>query len=257
MESTRWILPAEAHPRTAVALVAHGLNLRPSRMDALGALLAEHGVEALRVGLSGHCGDFEALRTASRERWLSELGSAYRTARSRADELGVPLHMLGSSLGALLLIDLIAGSLEIRFDRRVLLSPALTPRIPAALFHIPRVLGGGSISLWSASLREYQANPRCTIAAYGALFDSVQMVQRALPRLTPAPTLVLIDPGDELVSYRRLKRVAEEQGWRLLEISTARHRLPRRIRHLVVDMPSVGTEEWTRIGRAITQHLGI
>lgn len=240
-----------------MALLVHGLNLEPSRMDAVGALLASRGVEGLRVALSGHRGDFAALQAASRERWLGELHEAFRVARARATALGVPLHLVANSLGATLGLDLAASAGDVRFDRCVLLSPALTPKVPAAPFLLLRALGAGPRSLPSVNLPAYRAQPRCPFAAYAALFDSVRAVEQALHRLPPTPTLVVIDRGDELVSFRRLARLAAARGWTLLEASTAQHRLPRRVRHLVVDEACVGPAEWARLAGAILAHLGV
>lgn len=240
-----------------MALLVHGLNLEPSRMDAVGGLLAERGVEGLRVALSGHRGDFAALQAASRERWLGELHEAFRVARARATALGVPLHLVANSLGATLGLDLEAASRDVRFDRRVLLSPALTPKVPGAPFLLLRALGAGARSLPSVNLPAYRAQPRCPFAAYAALFDSVAAVERSLPGLPPTPTLVVIDRGDELVSFRRLERLAAARGWTLFEASTAQHQLPRRIHHLVLDEASVGPEEWSRLATAILAHLRV
>ena len=54
-----WITPAPV-PERAVALLVHGLNLRPSRMQPLAQALAQQGIRVLRVTLHGHGCHYQA-----------------------------------------------------------------------------------------------------------------------------------------------------------------------------------------------------
>jgi hypothetical protein len=62
------------------------------------------------------------------------------------------------------------------------------------------------------------------------------------------PTLVLVDPKDELLSYRTLMNIADDTpAWRVERVSAAGSTLKRPVHHLIVDEPSLGSAEWRRM----------
>ena len=54
----RWFKPTSSKKPVAVALIMHGLNVRPEMMEPVIAILNSAGIEALNVSLRGHGGNF-------------------------------------------------------------------------------------------------------------------------------------------------------------------------------------------------------
>ncbi len=254
-------LRSEKQPARGVALVVHGLNLRPDKMDSIARTLNEEGFDVLRASLSGHRGDLEQFKHVSRDRWLHDLHDAYCEARRAADRRGLPLNFVGYSLGALVNLDLMNNVPEagVRYDRMVLLAPAAALNWTSQLVRALNAFGEDFL-VPSASNATYRASCEGTsMAAYNALFDSLRATQESGLGKSKAPTLVLIDPKDELVSGPGLAELIEFNAlneWRLEQVSNRGATLERgAYHHLIIDEPSVGSEEWKRIQTLIRKHL--
>jgi pimeloyl-ACP methyl ester carboxylesterase len=255
-----------AAPR-GVALAAHGLNLNPDRMLPVVTMLTGAGLDVLRLSLRGHGANFtpcsgmadakarlESFRSATREIWQAEVRSAWDHAHERARRAGVPLLMVGHSLGALLGVDLLADGAE--FERMVLFAPALSLRrwhlLMAPLTPFPRLV------IPSLAGSDIFANPGTPVAAYNALVEAVRRFETRNGAGINIPTLVVIDPGDELVSCAGIEEMIRARGLRRWRIHRVRKDagVSRRIpRHLVLDRRSVGPGAWNAIGRAVAGHL--
>jgi esterase/lipase len=234
----------------------HGLNLKPDKMGYIAGLLNSVGIEVLGLGLRGHNGDEGAFAKVTKEQWIEDALEGYRAARARADEAGAPLYFVGFSLGGLLGVELATSAAhpEIRFDRMLLLAPALTPRSRS---YLVRAFGifGSSFTLPSLAEPAYRANRGGTsIAAYRALFGLVAELEGAQMDRADVPTLVFIDPEDELVSESGLARLIAKRGldaWELREISAAGAGKGVGRHHLIVDEESLGPEAWRRMAAEI------
>ena len=256
---------------SAVALVIHGLNCRPSRMRPIVDMLAAQGIECLNLSLSGHGEDpdgtsdratqdeqrLEAFRSVSRKLWLSEARGAYDLARGRADDRGVPLIFVGFSLGAAVGNDLASepGS-GVSFDGMILFAPAFSVHWYTRLL---RFLAPFSrLTLKSFSPRDYAANRGTPIAAYNALFESIAVLrQRRARRLAP-DALVFVDPRDELVSYRGLRALCEAPGsgrWTLVSIPKSLRTGRRDYHHLIIDEASLGSARWGEVVSHVKQFV--
>ena len=143
MTTLHWVPAQSATPR-GVALVIHGLNVRPNAMQPLANCLAAAGVECLLLSLHGH-GDnvapppgqsaatdsaarLESFRRVSYALWRDETAAAYAIARAHSRRLDAPLLLAGFSLGALMGCNLALTEPDVRFDRLILLAPALALR---------------------------------------------------------------------------------------------------------------------------------
>lgn len=242
----RWF-PAKGEAR-AVALVLHGLNFKPARMKSICRCLAELGVESRLAVFTGHDGDLVALRTASRESFLADAARGYDEASRRAVERGVPVLLAGFSLGAVVGNDLLLARDDVRFAAMVLFAPAFTPR---AYTHAVRLLSPAPrLLIRSASPAPFRANDATSVSAYRALFDSIAALRAQGYARSNLPCVVFIDPRDELVSARALRRLVSDRQldqWTLVEVSNAGTTLERTLHHLIVGPEEVGAAEWSRI----------
>lgn len=242
-------------PIKGVALVVHGLNLKPGKMDDLSRVLAGAGITAFRIELAGHGYDSSAKASASR--WIDEMSAAYRAAAREAARCSAPLVLVGYSLGGLLgetIMNLGPSEQRARFDRAVLIAPAIAPRTMTRFIR-PLFLLGGELTLPSRNLPEYRARAGTPIAAYKAMFDVLAMLRKTAYRRSNISTLVLSRKGDELVSLSGLRRLQEKRGltnWTLLEIAAAPRGIPR---HLAVDPRSLGATSWPQMTETILRFL--
>ena len=104
-----------------VALVIHGLNLKPDKMDSIITLLTQFDIDVLKMSLSGHGKNYtpkihtgtgrarmETFKRVSFRLWREETYKAYDIAEKMSREKSVPLFLVGYSLGGLMGVDLFA-----------------------------------------------------------------------------------------------------------------------------------------------------
>jgi alpha-beta hydrolase superfamily lysophospholipase len=136
--SLRWYYSDKPGELKGVALVIHGLNLRPDRMQPIIAKLTESGIDVLGLSLRGHGENYthrngigedqarlEAFKNVSYQLWMNEAYLAYLHLKARGEEKGVPLFLTAFSLGGLIGLDLFASHPDVRFDKVVLFAPAI------------------------------------------------------------------------------------------------------------------------------------
>jgi esterase/lipase len=264
----RWYPAADPKNITGVALAVHGLNFKPARMESVINFLNEAGIEVLNVSLRGHGQNYdheagtkgdearlEAFKTVSYELWLDEVRRAFDRARKRSDRKKAPLFFVGYSLGGLLGADLLASNPDVYFDKMVLLAPAMDLH---AIHNFVRLLSPfPRLVVPSLSSELYRANDGTPMAAYNALFSGMGRFKKSAGPKLNIPTVVFIDPQDELVSSYGLERLVASKRldqWKFHLI----HKEPNikgRMRHLIVDEPSVGKKTWNEMRKVMIDHL--
>ncbi len=137
----RWFFSDTQGSLKGVALVIHGLNLRPDRMQPIISKLTGAGIDVLGLSLRGHGENFhhgkgidedtarlDAFKNVSYRLWMNEAYLAYLQLKERGKEKRVPLFLTAFSLGALIGLDLFATHADVEFDRLVLFAPAISGR---------------------------------------------------------------------------------------------------------------------------------
>jgi alpha-beta hydrolase superfamily lysophospholipase len=137
-DGVKWIKSIHPDRINGVALVIHGLNLRPDKMNSIIALLTHSCIDVLNLSLRGHGGNYaktanvdetkarmETFKTVSYKLWITETYRAYGLAENRSREKQVPLFLIGFSLGGLIGATLFAAYPDVYFNRMVLLAPAI------------------------------------------------------------------------------------------------------------------------------------
>jgi esterase/lipase len=260
-----WMIPQEGTER-AVAVLVHGLNLKPTKMNAIAHVLTAAGVRVLRVTLQGHgCLDIHDFQAVSTAAWFYDLLRAYCLASHYAREHLLPLYYVGYSAGGGLLVDLMQRKWAetLRFDKMILFAPAI------ALSNLGVILSRMAWSFttrqplarWTSSLLIPSTTPEAylcyigtTLAAYTAQLHSIKnLAAEGLTGLDTIPTLIFTDPQDELVSQTGIWTMVQQAAlkhWQISEIhkTQAPH-------HLIIDEESVGKEQWKKIVKNIQYHL--
>jgi len=213
-----WIWPVSSV--TGVALVLHGLNLKPEKMNGIANTFAEQGVIVLRGSLMGHIDEREPLFSVTPEKLISDCLALYTAALETSQRYSVPLYFVGYSFGSLVALDLMERSRHVRFDRLVLLAPALTPR---PLTHAVMLLGKRQL-VPSRTPVDYRMHDGVPAAAYHAMFRMIRNLKESGYGGVNLPAIVFIDSKDELLSYRALLELTRLHlnRWRVVTVSTER-----------------------------------
>jgi hypothetical protein len=228
-----------------VTIVAHGLNNKPAAMMAFVETLLAWGSDVFLLQLSGHTLESSKM-PLSGDAWIDDLYQTYQQAivKARTSE-PKPLYFLGYSLGALVnlhLITLKPG--EIVYDKMVLLAPALSLRI-----QLTRLL--------QLATGLFPAHFSLPVKAYSLLYKMALAVEKSSFKSFAMPVLVIIDPKDEMVSYKKLAAwVAQLPSWQLYTLPKSTD-VKSPYAHLILDEHSVGRQNWVRMLEQIKQFLDL
>ena len=265
----RWFSGESPMKIKGVAMVIHGLNLRPDKMAPMISLLTHLNLDVLNVSLRGHGSNYlhtrgkdgvmarlEAFKAVSYEIWMDETYRAYRLAKRRSEKENVPLVFLGYSLGGLLGADLFASHSDVGFDKMILFAPAFD--LYAVSYVLKLLSPFPSLVIPSFSSRSYLSNYGTPMAAYNSLFDAIEHLKNNLSVKLNVPTIVFIDPHDELVSYPGLKEMVKDRcldQWKFHLVQKQKKGMKVKLRHLIIDEASVGKDTWNEMKHVITNHL--
>lgn len=255
-EDPRWTFTTDFTPR-GVFLVVHGLNLRPSALDPLCGFLAQRGYHSFRMTLHGHNGTVTDSFQPSE--WQHDVVRAYTQVRERFPKL--PVYTLGYSIGGLLLTNMFDTNPKQHYPRgMILIAPALSLRtlldVSTAL-QIPPPLSWSVPNVAPPEYRRYELTPLFWYSNTLALYSTMDPLTNAAG-LKTIPTLVVLNPDDELVSLSGTERwIAENHlapEWRiaLVQKETNEHFLKE---HLMLDSTSLGLNGWERMKSILSEFL--
>ena len=269
-EAVRWYPRRQNTNLKGVALVIHGLNGRPDKMKAIIETLNASGIDCLNLSLRGHGPNYTpidntendvarmvAFKSVTYPLWKTEAYTAYGFAKHRSKRYGVPLFLIGFSMGGLLGVDLMTSNPNVKFDKMVLFAPAIAmlQRNYLIQFFAPFP----DLVIPSAGNRAYLANDGTPMAAYNALFDMHAHFKDHLdPGKINIPTVVFIAQKDELVSYTGIQQMVQNQDldqWRIHLVKKDNTAREVDMHHLIIDAASVGNTMWQTIADVTRMHL--
>jgi alpha-beta hydrolase superfamily lysophospholipase len=245
-------------------------------MEPIIKMLTDSGIDALNLSLRGHGQNYDhhahsdpararlaAFKSVSYQLWMDEVCSAYAAARNRSDKKNVPLFLIGYSLGGLLGADLLITDPGVQFDKMVLFAPAVKMHLRnyliRALSPFPRLtIPSFALASYQSSDGTPMAGDGTPMAGYNALFDSLNNVAGNIGPKINVPTLVFIDPEDEIVSYSRQKQMVQDNNldqWQFYIVQKGGTEEPAKIHHLIIDAPSTGESVWRKMMEAMVNHL--
>jgi alpha-beta hydrolase superfamily lysophospholipase len=268
--SMRWFYSDAPGKPKGVALVIHGLNLRPDRMQPIISALTGAGIDVLSLSLRGHGENFhhgngvdedaarlDAFKTVSFQLWMNEAYLAYLQLKARGREKGVPLFLAAFSLGGLIGLDLFAANAGVAFDKLILLAPAI--RLHASVY-LERVLSPfPRLVIPSMAPKAYLANKKGTpIAAYNALFEGLNRFNQTAGQKLNVPTLIFIDARDEFIPLEKLKKLVEEKSWnrwKFYIVAKDKSARDKTFSHHIIDASSTGKTVWQNMMEVAVNHL--
>jgi alpha-beta hydrolase superfamily lysophospholipase len=270
-QASQWIKRDRTARLRGVAVVVHGLNLKPERMQAVIAELNRAGIDVLNVSLKGHGRNFawngaipmdearlESFRNVTYRLWLDEVRGAYLKARQRAAEKKVPLFFVGYSLGGLMGCNLLLADPYVAYDRLILFAPALS--MTAESYLLKPLMPFPNLVIDSLSPVSYRSNDGTPMAAYRAVFDAVEYFHNNVdPRLT-IPTAVFVDEKDEFISTSRLQETVARRNldrWRIHWVQKGPDGSESLSHHLLIDEAGVGRDTWRQMTAVLKQHVSM
>jgi esterase/lipase len=241
-----------------IAVVVHGLNVKPSKMGTaesngtLVKLLLDSGYHVVRVTLSGHGASLAEMKTVSASQWLSDAYIQYSKAYVEAQDAALPLYLVGFSLGALVFESLMneATKTPVRFEKAVLFSPAIAIKDLARATLALNPLLKQSAIINSRSPAGYRAQKGASLAAYNALFELEEKLCDDKFANSNIETVLFIDPDDEFISLRKLRKRIKEAAlsqWELVAITNDGAKINPPYHHLIIDRNCTGETTWRSI----------
>jgi alpha-beta hydrolase superfamily lysophospholipase len=234
-------------PARAVVLALHGFNEYRESFTAVGPYLAEHGIATYAYDQRG----FGA--TAHRGLWAGSARLARDAAQLsrllRREYPGLPLYLMGESMGGAVAIAGVTGERPAAVDGVVLIAPAvwgralMNPFMSASLWLMLRTwpsleLTGRGLeiracsndeALWRLS-RDPLVIKATRVDAVAGLVDLMDRALRRLPRLG-LPSLILYGAHDQLIPRASfdalLERLPPARRWRAAYYPQGYHMLTR------------------------------
>jgi len=261
-DSTKWI---QVENPKAVAIIIHGLNMRPNKMDDLSEYFHQKNIAVLQVALRGHIKSIDQEKEWANLQstdWSKEAFVTYCQAMQTAQKKDLPLYLVGYSLGGALLSDLLLRHPQNFYakTKQILLAPAISLPWYTSLIKISRLFGSKAI-IPSFNIESYKAFRGTSVSGYNALFDITDHFENATSenyKSLDIPTLVLMDPKDELVSFRGINKIISKNklsNWKLETIDNNSSQLPGKYHHLIVDKESLGIDGWQRLTKLMDSFI--
>jgi esterase/lipase len=267
--SIRWYERKSNTKLNGVALVIHGLNSRPDKMESIIAAMNAFGVDCLNLSLRGHGKNYsdindtasadarmEAFKSVTYPMWKAEAYQAYQRVERRGKLHAIPLFFVGFSMGGLLGVDLLSSSPKVTFHKMVLFAPAIKMHRRNSLLKILSPFPG--IIIPSIAHRSYLTNDGTPIAAYNALFEMYAHLENNLNPKINTPTVVFIDEEDELISFSGLQNMIQDQNldqWNIHPVKKDKSATKIKMHHLIIDAASVGKKMWQEIVDITIRHF--
>ena len=95
--------------------------------------------------------------------------------------------------------------------------------------------------------KAYRVNDALPLNIYQLLFNEEKQFLKADAGVLNIPTLVLIDPKDELISYKKLHRLISRfrlQNWQLMVLKHKGKDRFSKYHHQIIDEQTMGKENW-------------
>lgn len=236
---------------SAAALLVHGLNNKPEVMQDIANLLEELSIPSVIISLTGHHNDFEKLRAIHKNVWRDDVLEGYKFIKKSCNKV----FLIGFSLGASIGLDIVSE--QIKFDRMVLIAPAIAPRVPVKfLEYISPILP--SLPIYSMAPENYIANKYLPLKSYKVLLSIYKSLHKKKFSLVNIPTIVIVDPKDETMSLEDIKSLMINYGlseWRLLLLNSANAVSKVRFHHLIIDKDAMGFDNWEVFTKQISAFL--
>ncbi|MBP9680681.1 MAG: alpha/beta hydrolase [Bacteriovorax sp.] len=243
-EKSKWFYTEHVSETKAVVLLAHGLNLKASKMDELALFFNAKKCDVLRISLG-----------VKPKRWEELFEKDYEKALEHARILERPLYFVGYSLGALLGLSFIDQHPNHEIKSQALFAPPLFTRKLSSIPILLSFIFTGKSKIPSLNLPTYRYRSFTTLEEYKIFYFLQKKIRCSACALS---TQIILDPKDELIDGKRLIKFAELNPlWKTLCISKHNNQLPIKYHHLIIDRESTGALNWEKILQNLSEHFSL
>jgi pimeloyl-ACP methyl ester carboxylesterase len=247
----RWFAAEQSRARAAVVAI-HGLNNRPEIMDPLIGELNCCDLSVCRVALAQHNSfnkhDILAL-------WEGNVAAAINECKEHEPDL--PVFLLGYSLGAGVGVRYLQ-QYPTAFERLFLLAPAIRLRCSSLILQpLARVGAGSNLAIPSFAPKDIRSRNGTPLAEYDAMFRmarSLKLLGNA-GELGAIPARVLVNPKDELVSFKKLRLWIDANNLSAWKLNIIRVSDRAAYQHLIVLPESLGQANWRGLVETMTSFM--
>ena len=163
---------------------------------------------------------------------------------------------MGYSLGALLgQYVMILRPANIHFKKQILIAPAIAIRLPKIIKSSVFLLNE-NLKIPSYTPKKYRLNNSIPTKVYKQMFEWERSISKAGFRYSNTPTLIIIDPKDELVSYSEIGKKIERYNlanYQLIVLDTDLKGRSTKYHHLIVDEATMGKRNWVEVRKRIAE----
>ncbi len=236
------------HPKF-IAVLSHGLNLKPEKLSEIRRVLEDCGGHVVPIALMGHRGNMDEMRHVSLSIWIRELSTHCEYAQTLSNKHRIPLVFVGYSMGALLLELFLSKNLNFKVDQRIYFAPAFSFHWWTQLKFVLKIIPSQLI-FKGLTPAPYNSCRGASIAAYKSLFRAADQLKIIGFRKLKSPVLIFADPKDELVNIKGIYRMIEEKNldhWKLELVHSNLKREGRVYHHLIIDSNCLEKHEWIKV----------
>jgi pimeloyl-ACP methyl ester carboxylesterase len=247
----RWFATTEARAKATVIAV-HGLNNKPEIMDSLIRELNSCGLSVCRIALAQHV---PSEKRNLLELWEGNIAEALNECKKR--EPGLPVFVLGYSLGGGVAVSYLQTH-PTAFDRLFLLAPAISLRCRSKILQpLAKMAAKSNLAIPSLAPKNIRARSGTPLAEYDAMFTMAQSLQQLknAKEIGAIPTRVLINPKDELVSFKKLRSWIDANNLEAWTLNIIRVSDDTTYQHLIVLPESLGDDNWRTLVDAVTSFM--
>jgi alpha-beta hydrolase superfamily lysophospholipase len=257
LDRLHYFEPPAPRPARGVMLVIHGMNNNAGMMAPLIKVVMSCGFAAARLTLTGHDCAPHTKFDGSLDRWLGDVESAYKEILIRYPLLNI--SGLGFSLGGALLVASLDRNPIFKFEKLILLSPAIRLRWYLRSLQPMAFVARAKYSVFNfvpPAYRTYRFSP---VTSYSNTSDVVQLVTHLQhpERLRATKVLLAMSPKDCLLELKGIPawlQLNKLSNWQV-EALNPQPQIGRTLNHLVVDEPTLGKVEWQRLSEMIKGFL--
>jgi hypothetical protein len=144
-----------------------------------------------------------------------------------------------------------------KFDRQLLFAPAIGIRTRSHLVKLSFFLDERR-KLPSYTPKEYRANKGLPIRFYKIMFRQEKMLRKNRFMHVNIPTLVFIDPADELISHRKLSKLSRRfqlTNFRFILLDSDLTDRETKYHHLIINERTMGEKNWKVVTREMSKFL--
>lgn len=236
--------------RRPLAILVHGLNLLPSKMNELAIFSEQIGFAPIVISLMGHDQaekeNWDKLESLDWQDQMKELGSWLKSC-SR------PWVSISQSTGSTMLFWMQQNKLSPPAIANISFAPALFTKYPLApLAFFAKFFP--TFKIESRNLEDYRVHSYTTLSTYRALHESSQNFLKGDQTFLSNKLLLIISNDDELLDVNDTEAWARNLKAKVLKI-VPKPSDERAIHHLLIDEARAGASAIDEIRNFIKQGL--